>query len=76
MQKRIRSLIQMACALTLWLPSVAAWAHDEAEELGHHWEVPEYLGEIRLQLATMAILTCAILSGRYISRVRAKKEMQ
>jgi hypothetical protein len=41
--------------------STRAFAHHDDHELGHHWSIPEYAGEIRLQVAAMAGL--ALLAG-------------
>jgi len=39
-----------------------AWAHD-AEELGHHWEIPAYRIEMLTQLAIMAGVAMAVFGG-------------
>lgn len=31
-----------------------AWAHGDAESLGHHWDSPIYMAELRFQLVLMA----------------------
>lgn len=54
-------------------PCSSLWAHgDDAEGLGHHWESAAYLGEVKLQLVVMAVMTCAIvgwmLAVRYLGR--------
>jgi len=64
----------MAALIGLCSP---VWAHgDEAEELGHHWELAAYIGEVRLQLALMAGITCAIaawlLAARYLRKRGAR----
>lgn len=55
------------CAALIVMP-VAAMAHGDAEELGHHWEVGSYSSELRFQIALMAIATVVILGGRFLLR--------
>lgn len=63
----------LAAVTGVLAPCSPLWAHgDDAEELGHHWESAAYLGEVRLQLVVMAVMTCAIvgwmLAARYLKR--------
>lgn len=47
---------------------VICYAHG-GEELGHHWEVPAYVNEMRLQMIFMAV-TALIIA---LAAVRRKK---
>ncbi len=74
------SLIRgLATSSMLWLASAAAaWCHggQEAEELGHHWDVPVYLNEIHFQLVAMAVITAAVLLGRVCVRMWRRVQRQ
>ncbi|MCX6344766.1 MAG: hypothetical protein NT018_06805 [Armatimonadetes bacterium] len=59
----------MAFMLGVLLAGVAAWAEDGERLAGHHWEGTEYIGEIRLQIGLMAIISCTMLAGYYLRRV-------
>lgn len=62
------------CWVFLALVPASAVAHSHAEEyLGHHWEYPEYVGEIRFQTALMvaAIAAAALYAAAsYVWRVK------
>lgn len=49
----IRALIISIALLALGCPS---WSHG-AEELGHHWEMPVYRGEMLKQIAIMGFIS-------------------
>ena len=55
-----RVLIGASVLLALVTPT---WAHEEAEELGHHWEIAAYRIEMLTQLAIMAALAMAVFGG-------------
>ncbi|MCL5102544.1 MAG: hypothetical protein M1133_00320 [Armatimonadetes bacterium] len=46
----------------------SALAHGDAEELGHHWEVKSYVGEMHFQIAVMVVAALAIAAGKYLLR--------
>jgi hypothetical protein len=57
--------------ITLALIAVpsAAFAHHDERMLGHHWSVPEYIGEIHVQIAGMAALAGLCWFGVKIIRL-------
>ena len=49
-------------ASVLLAHATPAWAHD-ADELGHHWDIPAYRIEMLTQLAIMAAVAMAVFGG-------------
>lgn len=37
-----------------FLVPTLAFAHNDPEEMGHHWHIPAYVNETRLQIALIA----------------------
>ena len=68
----MRRVLLLSYILLLGLDN-AGWTHgDEAVELGHHWEIPAYAGEIHAQLVIMAVLVAVIAGASFIARSRRK----
>gem|GEM_PF-5113753 len=66
--KRLAIALTAFCGCALTSP---CWSHYDAEELGHHWEVPSYSAEIWLQLSIMALMTLVyIVSTRLVKALR------
>lgn len=59
----------LASVMGLLLAGSAALAEGGERLAGHHWEGTEYIGEIRLQIGLMAIISCMMLAGYYLRRV-------
>ncbi|MCE5199938.1 MAG: hypothetical protein ABFD54_15355 [Armatimonadota bacterium] len=61
---------RICCLITMITAALAcpAWAHDETEELGHHWADAVYTHEIRLQIVAMAVAVFVLLLGSMIVR--------
>lgn len=79
----MRKIWRSACVLSSivfgCLSAVSSgYAHEGkvAEELGHHWDVPAYTHEIRLQLAVILIAACIFAVGMLIARGIRKKRVQ
>ncbi len=49
--------------------SVPGHDHNCHEELGHHWTMPAYLGEIYLQTAAIIIIVAGALLARLALRM-------
>jgi len=70
----MRLRVQLS-ALLLALSS-RAWAHIDAEELGHHWAVPAYTQEMRFQVLLMALAIVVITIGRLLLWVWRRRSAQ
>lgn len=59
--------VLISCLMGLWLVGcTCALAHNEAEELGHHWEIKSYVGELHFQLAAMICTAFLIAAGTFV----------
>jgi len=70
----MRGIVGAITAAALALPRTV-FAHggpNKARELGHHWEISSYIGEMRFQMILMAAITCAILIGSLVIRARRR----
>lgn len=64
--RSVRTLIAAVSSIAL---SVPCWAHDEAEGLGHHWEMPAYRIEMQTQIAVMTAIALAVLAASWLAKV-------
>ena len=64
------ALIFMAAILTagLSLMSAPAWPHGDPRELGHHWSIAEYRGEMWFQILVMALAIGLYVVGIFVVR--------
>lgn len=53
----------LTVAGVLFALATPVWACEEAEELGHHWEIPAYRTEMLTQLVIMAGIAMAVFGG-------------
>lgn len=68
--RRIASLLASPVLLSL---SPRAWAHGECEALGHHWEIPAYTAEMRLQMAVMVGVACLLLASSFVRKATRRR---
>ncbi len=68
MIRRLSSIVFDA----FWLMAVPviAFAHGDAEELGHHWDEAAYTGEIRFQIYLIAAIAFGIGAVSLVRRLR------
>lgn len=62
----MRRLLTLIHSLMLIGLCNCVWAFSEAHELGHHWEDPAYIGEVRIQIVIMAAIACIIGTTSFI----------
>lgn len=73
--RRLLTLFDSALFLVL---TSTAWAHEEIspDELGHHWDMPAYRGELHFQLVMMAAITCVLVLAPLVIRAHRKRGNQ
>ena len=64
----MRRMLLPICTFLMLAPGRCGWAHDEAMELGHHWNSPVYIGEMRVQIIIMAALACMVWASLLVGR--------
>ena len=62
-----------ATVAMLFIVSAPACAHDELAEMGHHWAIPGYLGEVHFQILAMAAAACAYVLFSYLIRAGKRR---
>lgn len=58
--------LRIQLSMPLLALSTSAWGHYNAEELGHHWNVPSYTHEMRFQILLMAIAVVVVIVGKLL----------
>ena len=64
----MRRLIAAFGAYLSVVCTMPAWAHGDADELGHHWETAEYRGEMWFQILLMAVAMAVYVAGVFLVR--------
>ena len=72
----MRRLISVLSAVSTLAIANSCWAHHDAEELGHHWELSAYTNEMHLQIFLMAAIVAAIGAWSWMARLRKRRSAQ
>lgn len=68
----MRRTFAIICGLLILCCNNAAWAHHDAAELGHHWEVQSYASEMHVQMAGMLAIAILVIGLRRIRSGKGK----
>ena len=71
---------RLIAAFGIWLSASClgpAWAHGDADELGHHWDIAKYRGEMWFQTLVMFATMGLYVVGIFVARAwRRRRSLQ